>query len=288
LIAVLGSTGFVGSRVAVRLAAEGLPHRLLARRTAGPAKVHADLTQPETLAPALEGCQVVVHCAAVTADRKERQRGEYEQVNAVGTRHLVQAARQVGVERIVLLNGLGTRKGRPGSYMRTRWDMLEAVRGSGLGWVSPQPSILFGSGAAFPTAIAGLARSAPLLPVLGAGLCVQPFWVEDLVTCLVACATESRWDGRAFDLGGPERMTMREFCRLIAAAAGRPRPLVPVPLPLARVQARLMAVLPRPPLTRAALELFDFDNCTDEGVVEREFGFRPRSLRDHFAGNGLD
>jgi NADH dehydrogenase len=278
----------VGGRLAARLELEKLPHRLLARRPARPNEVHADLTEPDSLRPALEGCRVVVHCAAVTADRKERRRGEYQQVNAMGTRHLVRAARDVGVERIVVLNGLGTQPGRPGSYMQTRWQMLEAVRDSGLGWVSVQPSLLFGAGAAFPAAIAGLARMLPILPVLGSGrLCVQPFWVEDLATCLLMCAREGRWDGHAIDLGGPERMTMGEFSRLIASAAGKRRLTLPVPLLLARLPARAMSVLPRPPLTPAALELFEFENCTEADAVAREFAFQPRSPRAHFAENGL-
>jgi NADH dehydrogenase len=284
----VGSTGFVGRRLAARLEAQKLPHRLLARRPASPTEVRADVTEPESLAPALEKCGVVVHCAAITADRKERRRGEYEQVNAVGTRNLVSAAREAGVERIVVLNGLGTQPGRPGTYMQTRWEMLEAARDSGLGWVSVQPSLLFGPRAAFPTAIAGLARMSPILPMLGDGrLCVQPFWVEDLVTCLLMCAREARWDGRAIDLGGPERLTIREFWGLIARAARKRRPILPVPLPLARLAAGVMSVLPRPPITPATLELFEFDNCTDEDAVGREFGFQPRSVRQHFAENGL-
>jgi uncharacterized protein YbjT (DUF2867 family) len=284
----VGSTGFVGGRLAARLEARKVPHRLLARRPARPAETKADLTQPESLRPALEGCRVVVDCAAVTADRKETRRGEYQLVHVVGTRNLVGAAREAGVERIVVLNGLGTRPGHPGSYMQTRWEMLEAVRNSGLGWVSLQPSILFGAGAAFQTAVAGLARVSPVLPVPGdRRLCVQPLWVEDLATCLLMCAQEARWDGRAVELGGPERLSMREFFGLIARASGRRRPVLPLPLTVARLQARVMSVLPRPPLTPAALELFEFDNCTEADTVDREFGFRPRSVREHFAEHGL-
>jgi NADH dehydrogenase len=284
----VGSSGFVGNRLAARLEAQHVPHRLLARRPSRPGEVKADLTQPESLRPALEGCRVVVDCAAVTADRKERRRGEYQLVHVVGTRNLVSAAREAGVERIVVLNGLGTQPGRPGSYMQTRWEMLEAVRNSGLGWVSVQPSILFGRGATFQTAIAGLARMSPVLPVPGDGrLCVQPFWVEDLATCLLMCALEARWDGRTVELGGPERLSMRELFGLIARAAGKRRPILALPLRLARLQAHLMSVLPKPPLTPAALELFEFDNCTDADAVEREFGFRPRSVGDHFAEHGL-
>lgn len=275
---MVGSTGFVGRHVAERLRDEGEPFRGLARRPSSPDEVAADLIRPETLGPALQGATVAIICAAITADRKEVFRGQYRQVNAEGTRNLVAAAKDAGVRRLVLLNGLGTQPGREGSYMRTRWEMLEAVRESGVGWVSLQPSIMFGPGATFPRAIAGLARLLPVVPVLGGGLCVQPISVDDVVTCLVSAAREDRWDGRAIDLGGPEQMTMREFSRRILVAAGRRRPLVPLPPILARIPARLVTVLPNPPFTPATLELFDFDNCTAPNVVQSEFGFQPASF----------
>jgi uncharacterized protein YbjT (DUF2867 family) len=297
VIAVAGSTGFVGRHLVRRLTGQGLRVRGLARNPAAaralfPAPVEivqADLLQQDTLGPALSGVDVLVHCAAITADHKEAYRGEYARVNGEGSRNLVAAARRAVVKRIVLLNGLGTKQGAEGSYMRTRWEMAEAVRASGLPWVSPQPSILFGDGAPFPQAIANLARTSPVMPILGSGRTkLQPLWVEDLCTCLALCVEKPTWDGRAMDLGGPERLPYTEVVRLILETAHRRRPVVPMPLPLARIAAGVMSVLPNPPLVPATLELFDFDNATDLDSVQKIFGFAPRSMRAHLQEHGLD
>lgn len=297
MIAVAGSTGFVGRHLVRRLASQGIRVRGLARnpaaaRTLLPTSVEivqADLLLPDTLGPALSGVDVLVHCAAITADRKEAHRGQYARVNGEGTRNLVGAARGAHTRKIVLLNGLGTKRGADDSYMRTRWEMAEAVRGSGLPWVSPQPSILFGDGAPFPAAIAKLARTSPVVPILGSGRTkLQPFWVEDLCTCLALCIERSTWDGRAMDLGGPEQLAYTEVVRLILAAAHFRRPMLPVPLPLAKIAAQVISVLPKPPLVPATLELFDFDNVTEPDAVQRIFGFAPRSMRIHLQEHGLD
>lgn len=297
MIAVAGSTGFVGRHLVRRLAGQGVAVRGLARNLVA-AKgvlpstveiVEADLLRPETLGPALSGVDVLVHCAAITADHKEAYRGEYARVNGEGTRNLAAAARSARTKKIVLLNGLGTKRGKDGSYMRTRWEMAETVRGSGLPWVSPQPSILFGDGAPFPDAIARLARASPLVPILGSGKTkLQPFWVEDLCTCLALCIERPTWDGRAMDLGGPEQLPYTEVVRLILQAAHRRRPTLPIPLGLARVVAQAMNVLPNPPLVPATLELFDFDNVTDPDAVQKTFGFAPRGMRVHFQEHGLE
>lgn len=297
MIAVVGSTGFVGWHLVRRLATLGKPVRAVARDTAKasgmfPAGVdlaRADLLDAQTLVRAFDEVETVVHCAAITADHKESYRGEYRRVHVDGTRNLVEAAKTAGVGRIVLLNGLGTRPAASGSYMQTRWEMGEAVRTSGLPWVALQPSVLFGDGAAFPAAFARLARRAPIMPLLQGGrLRLQPLWVEDLVSCLARTVGEGSRDGRALDLGGPEYMTMREVIELVMATVGRRRPLLPLPLPIARLQARLMSPLPNPPLVPATLELFDFENITDLDVVQKTFGLVPRSMREHLRAHGLE
>ena len=293
MILVTGATGFVGRHLVDRLAPGGGVRALVRRESGLPAGVEAvrgDITEPETLPAALEGVATVVHAAAITGDRKEPYRGAYDAVNHHGTANLRAAARAAGVRRLVVVSGLGTRPAPPGSYMATRWAAEEAVRASGIPFVILQPSVLFGDGAPFVSALAGLSRVSPVVPVIGSGrLRFQPLWVEDLVTCIESACTGDGLLGRTQPLGGPAHVTFREVMQIIGEATGRRRPIVPLPLALARVQAALMtAVLPRPPLTPAALELFGFDNTTEVDIVQRVFGFRPRDFREHLLANGVD
>jgi len=292
MIAVVGATGFVGRYVVDRLIASNSEVRVVARNLppyrTGVSGVAADLLNPAQLEVAFTHVESVVHCAAITADKKEAYPGQYRRVNAEGTRNLVAAAKKDGVKRIILLNGLGTRPGSDGSYMRTRWEMAEAVKGSGLAWTALQPSILFGHSAPFPAAIARLARQFPIMPVLGGGRKLQPLWVEDLVTCVIQSLSDPSKGGQTIDLGGPEQMTFAEIDDLIMSTIKVRRPKLPIPLPVARIQARVLRLLPNPPLVPATLELFDFDNTTALDAVSRNFGFEPRSIRAHFKDHGLD
>jgi NADH dehydrogenase len=47
------------------------------------------------------------------------------------------------------------------------------------------------------------------------------------------------------------------------------------------------AVLPKPPLTKAAMTLFSFDNTTDLNSVERDFGFTPMSFTSYLDEHGI-
>jgi uncharacterized protein YbjT (DUF2867 family) len=294
MILVTGATGFVGSHVLKRL--EGGPRRAMVRdgsKLSGGKDlevVEGDLTRPETLEAAVAGVDTIIHAAAITADAKEPYPGAYRAINQRGTENLVAAARKAGVKRMVVMSGLGTRPAAEGTYMATRQGMEEAVRTSRLPFVILQPSVLFGDGAPFVKALAALARRSPVVPVLGNGqLRFQPFWVEDLVTCLLEAVEDSSLDGRSIPLGGSEYATLREIQETISEVLGKRRLMAPLPLPVARVQARVMsAVLPRPPLTPATLELFSFENATALDACQKAFGFRPRGFREHLLKHGLE
>jgi uncharacterized protein YbjT (DUF2867 family) len=296
MILVTGANGFVGSHVLRRVveAREVLIRAMVRSRAKAPSVdgaevVEADLTRPETLAPAVSGVSVIIHAAAITANVKEPYPGAYDAINRVGTENLVAAAKAADVSLIVVMSGLGTRPAPKGTYMATRWGLEEAVRKSGIAYVILQPSVLFGDGAEFITALSRLARVSPVLPLLGGGKTrFQLLWIEDLVTCLAACAKGDRLLNTSVPLGGSEYATFKEVLQTICHAMSIRRLMVPLPLPIARVQARLMAaMLPNPPLTPGTLELFSFDNATDLDAVDRHFGFHPRGFREHIQEHGI-
>ena len=295
MILVTGAFGFVGSHVIRRLHESGTEVRAMVRdRSKAPALqgvevVAADLTRPESLPAAVSGVNMIIHAAAITADRKEPYRGAYEQINRVGTANLVASAKAAGVGRLVVMSGLGTKPAPAGTYMATRWGLEQAVRESGIPFVILQPSVLFGDRAEFIAALARLIRVSPVVPLIGGGnVRFQPLWIEDLVTCLINAIDADLLTGKAIPLGGSEYATFKEVIQTICQAMSVRRLMVPLPLTIARMQAFVMtALLPHPPLTPSALELFGFDNATDLEAVERNFGFHPRGFRDHLRTHGI-
>jgi uncharacterized protein YbjT (DUF2867 family) len=297
VILVTGATGFVGSRLLKRLAGASGGETL--RGTARSVRAHdvpagvealaADMTRPETLTPALDGVTTLVHAAAITANLKEPYPGAYRRINETGTHNLMQAAAAAGVSRVILMSGLSA-PAEEGSYMATRVGMEKAVRDSGLPYVILQPSVLFGDEAEFISALARVARISPVLPLMGdPGLQFQPLWIDDLLRILELSITSEKHLGRAIPIGGPEHVTFKQILETICRAMSVRRLLLPLPFPVVALQARVMAaVLARPPLTPAALELFRYDNSTSLDAVHANFGFEPRGFREHLLAHGVD
>src|SRR6188472_183379 len=112
VIAVAGSTGYIGGMLCRRLCEEGRDVRALARhperaaelKQAGCEVVRADVLEPETLGPALDGVDVayyLVHSMGRGAD------GDFAERDHEGAENFARAAAEAGVERIVFLGGLG-------------------------------------------------------------------------------------------------------------------------------------------------------------------------------------
>jgi uncharacterized protein YbjT (DUF2867 family) len=294
-VLVTGASGYVGRRFVPALIAAGYPVRALVRDpdagglAAGAVAVQGDIGDAASLAAACAGADTVVSLASVTADRKP-PRGGYDSVNAVVVENLVAAAKAAGVGRIVHVGGIDTGTGTPGPYLAGRRRGERAVTGSGIPWAILQPSIMFGGpDAAFVHAMAGLVRRAPVVPVPGNGkLLLQLVWVEDVARCLLALVADDSKLGSRHPIGGPEQLMYDEQLDVIGGVLGKKHVRkLHLPLGFMRLQASLMQVLPNPPLTPAALELFASDNVAGADAIPSTFGFEPRSFRAHLAEHGL-
>jgi len=85
--------------------------------------------------------------------------------------------------------------------------------------------------------------------------------------------------GQTFELGGPEIYTFRELMQILLAQIQRKRWLVPLPFPVASLQAAVLGLLPKPPLTVDQVKLLKRDNVVS-GLFPGlpELGVRPTAL----------
>jgi NADH dehydrogenase len=254
--------------------------------------VTGDTTRYATLADAVAGADTIIHTAFITAERKQGPGVNYYASNVEGTNNLVEAAKQANVQRIIVLSGLGTRADKPGTYMQGRFLAEQSVKQSGLAWSILQPSIQFGKGSAFFNGLADLIRSTPVIvPMIGNGKRqFQPVWVEDVARCVSMMAREPEaYDGRSIEIGGPDYFTYAQILDLLMRTLHKQRIKVPGPMPFVKLGAAMMeAVMPKPPITRAATGLFTFENTTERDAVEKYFHFQPATLRSYLVEHGIE
>ena len=113
---VTGGTGHLGANLVRRLLDDGADVRVLLRPGSDPAALEGlnverssgDLRDPASLREAVRGCHGIHHCAALvsTIDGNARHKRAIYESNVLGTRHLLRAALEAGVPRVVVTGSL--------------------------------------------------------------------------------------------------------------------------------------------------------------------------------------
>ncbi len=299
MILITGATGYIGQHLVRRLLGQGQTPRCLVRDPQKAARlfpeaelkiVQGDTSQPSVLAEAVKGVDTIIHAAFLTADRKQSPGNTYTETNVQGTANLIKAAQEGGVTRFIEMSGLGTKPDKPGSYMQGRYLAEQMLKESSLDWTIIQPSVLFGPDAPFIKGLSNLIRTSPVVPLLGGGkMMFQPIYVEDVVSVILKVLAEpERTKHQTYTIGGPAYHSFTEIIDALLHTMHKTRVKAPAPLALVGLGAAVMeAVLPKPPLTRAAMALFSFDNTTDLNSVERSFGFMPFSFTSFLDQQGV-
>jgi NADH dehydrogenase len=248
VLLLTGATGLIGSALLPRLTAGDRPVRCLVRdpRKLGGERVRVqialgDLSDPPSFRNALRGVDTVVHLAAAIRDQPS---GSIEELNAIATWRMVEAARRAGVGHFVFLSAQGVSAHSRARFMRAKALAEGAVADSGMRHTIFAPSIVYAPGDVFLTLLERMALL-PVVPISGSGRAqFQPMWAQDVASCVMAAI--ERPDGSArYELSGPETLSYDEIAELVLRAAGRQRPLIHVPLALVSRSLRLLETLLR-------------------------------------------
>jgi NADH dehydrogenase len=130
-----------------------------------------------------------------------------------------------------------------------------------------RPSIVIGHEDGFFNRFAGLAKLLPVLPLPGLETKFQPVYVGDVADAIVTCLDGGKAvEGKTFELGGPQVMTMREMLSFMMDHIDVHRPMLPLPIGIAKFQAFFLGLLPNPALTLDQVKMLQHDNVVTKSA----------------------
>ena len=275
--AVLGGSGFVGRYIVNRLAARGALVAVGCRHAEEAkflkpmgsvgqiATVNVGLGDTASLPAFLAGNAALVNCVGIL---RESGGQTFELVHHTGPARLARLARDAGIGRLVHISAIGADSRSSSAYARTKAAGERAVGDAFPTATILRPSVVFGPEDQFFNRFAAMAMVSPALPLIGGGETrFQPVYVGDVADAALACLDDPATAGRTYELGGPNIYTLRELLELMLGEIRRKRRFIDLPFGLAGALARLMAVLPSPPLTRDQVELLRSDNIVGPGAL---------------------
>jgi NADH dehydrogenase len=281
-IVILGGTGFVGSHLVPRLAAQGLQITVLSRNRERHRElavlptvrvVSANVYDPKTLAAHFAGA--VINLVGILNERGFDGSG-FRRAHVELTRLVIDAMKAAGVARLLQMSSLRAGEGESW-YLKTRGEAEALVRASGLDWTIFRPSVIFGRGDGLFFRFAALLRLAPVMPLARAEARFAPVFVGDVCAAFEKALADRSTIGQVYELGGPDVVTLREIVAMTRDALGLRRLIVGLPDPLGKLQAAVFGLVPGKPLS-----LDNFRSLALDSVPSRDglagLGIRPTPM----------
>lgn len=267
LVTLIGGGGFLGRYVARELMRTGARVRVAQRdprqayflRTQGGLGqtqfVAADVARPDSVARAVEGADAVVNLVGVMG-------GNMQAIHVEGARTVARAAHEAGAGALVHVSAIGADEQGAAAYARSKGQGEAAVRQAFAGATILRPSIVFGREDQFVNRFAGMV-SAPIVPILRAGVKFQPVFAGDVGQAVTAALRDPESHGhKTYELGGPDVITMGELIRWIAQTLGRKPNFLEVP----DFAGALLARLPGSPISWDQWLMLQADNIVAPGA----------------------
>lgn len=236
-ILVTGATGFIGSRLATRLGADGFDVRCLVRDPASPGarrleqagfELHTgDVLRPDTLRGAgrnVDAAYYLVHSMGRGSPR------DFAGLERAGATAFARMARQAGIDRVIYLGGLGDRP--QSAHLRSRQQTAEILRTEGPPLTYFRAGMVVGPESESYRTLRYLVQRLPAM-IAPAWLNnpTQPIAIDDTLSFLADSLAVEASAGREIQIGGPDVLPYGEMLDRMAAVLGiAPRPRIPVPL----------------------------------------------------------
>ncbi|PVZ10938.1 uncharacterized protein YbjT (DUF2867 family) [Actinomycetospora cinnamomea] len=253
---VTGATGYIGGRLAPRLAAEGHEVRCVVRTpekmrdvpwAAQVEIVRGDVLDEESMRRACQGADVLFYLVHSLSE------SGFAAVDRQAAMISAQAAREAGVSRIVYLGGMhpeGLDHTELSEHLASRAEVGEIFLRSGVPTVVLQAAVILGSGSASFEMLRYLTERLPvMLTPSWVHHRVQPIAIRDVLHYLVRAVTVPPEVNRTFDIGGPDVLTYLQMMEGFAEVAELPpRTMLPVPVLTPRLSSHwvnLVTPVPR-------------------------------------------
>jgi uncharacterized protein YbjT (DUF2867 family) len=226
MILVTGASGYIGRNLVRELLRRRQPACSFTRRAErapeGARVVCGDLLDYATLRDAMHGVDTAYYLVHNMGPQPLGRGRPFPVLEQEAVRNFLRACQEQGVRRVIYLGGLGSGPTAVSEHLRSRWQVEESIRNSGLHYTIFRAGIVAGRGCPAFDSMLTLVAKLPwiLLPRWGRSR-VQPIALVDMIGYLADALSRPEAIGQTFDIGGTEVLTYREMMERVGEVMGR-------------------------------------------------------------------
>jgi len=197
--------------------------------------------------------------------------------------NFAESARSAGIQRIIYLGGLGNQDQALSAHLRSRHEVAEILRSSGIPTIEFRASIVIGSGSLSFEMIRALVQRLPVMICpRWVAVKAQPIAVEDVIAYLVEALELPMEQGAVFEIGGTDQVSYGEIMQEYARQCGLHRWMIPVPVLTPRLSSLWLGLV-TPIYARIGRKLVDSmrnPTLVRDPSALTAFSIKPKGLRE--------
>ena len=190
----------------------------------------------------------------------EKKKNNFNLIHSDLPSLLSKVALNKSLDQFIHISALGIEAATDSDYAKSKLNGETKVRQNFSKSVILKPSIVYSVDDNFTTNFMRLLSILPIMPLYYGGKTkFTPIHVSDLSNIIFEIV-KRKINGETIECIGPEILTFKQILSKILISINKKRLLFPLPLPLAKINAKLFEMLPKPLLTMDQLKLLKYDN----------------------------
>lgn len=235
MILLTGATGFIGSRVLKALSQKDLKIRCLVRTPKASKDTNityftGDVLDRDSLVSATKEIDTVYYFIHMMGNQPKGEQEKFDVLDRKAIENMVEACKINKVKRIIHLTGMRNEKEELSHHLRSRKEVEDIIKNSGISYTVFRASMIIGHGGAAFDIMDTVVKKFPIIPIFDWGNTqIQPIFIDDVIKYLVESLKKKETINKCYDIGCRQIMTYRELIQQYANELGLKRRFIRIP-----------------------------------------------------------
>ena len=215
----------------------------------------------ENISRLMENCSICINLIGILYEKRDNQ---FNTIHSDLPSLLSKVAFEKSIDQFIHVSALGIELASDSKYAMSKLSGEKKVMSNFSKSVVLKPSIVYSVDDNFTTNFMKLLSILPLMPLYYGGKTkFTPIHVSDF-TDIIFQIVQEKLSGEIIECIGPEVLTFKEIILKILKSINKKRLLISLPLPLAKINAKIFQLMPKPLLTIDQLNLLKYDNVASK------------------------
>jgi len=285
---ILGGGGFIG-RYLVRKMTEKNFQCIIPTRNAylkGYLKTQAppgaiefidfNLRDPSKIKEAIKNSDIVINLVGILFENRKQK---FSNLHSDLPGLIAKYCSESEVKKFIHVSAIGANANSKSLYQQSKFSGEQEALNNFKNTIIIRPSVVCGMEDNFTNLFAKLSMS-PVIPIVKKKYKFQPILVDDVAKAIVKAIEVKKNEGKTYEIGGTKIISFGDMVKSILKTIGKKRLVIDLPMPLAKIQAALFSLMPKPLLTKDQCEILnEADNIVSNNhLTLKDLNIKPEDV----------